>query len=93
MKDSNRNTLIEIARLLWSIGDAFDEMDHSDRDLWPKIGDTENKIAELAHTLPDTGVEGEIKSKILGYKYLYIWWGNCIDLIEELTNIRRGCTD
>ena len=90
MKDSNRNTLIEIASLLWSIGDSFDEMDHSDRDLWPKINDTENRITELANTLPDTGIEGEIKRKVLGYQFLHIWWGNCIDLIEELTDIRRG---
>lgn len=75
LKDSTRNTLIEIARLLWSIGESFDEMDHSEKDLLPKIDDTENRITELAQLLPDTGVEGEIKRKILGNNYLYIWWG------------------
>lgn len=85
----DKKTIKEIYRLLWSIGDSFDEMDHTDRNLWPRIHEIEVKIRELAISLPDSGSGGDIRKKIMDTEFLHLWWWNCVDLIESLTDIRR----
>lgn len=82
MKENDK-PLLELADLLWSIGDTLDEMDRTGKKLWNRIGKTEKRIRERAEALPDTGIEGKVKRKILGTTYLYLWWGSCVDLIED----------
>ncbi len=74
----------EIEKLLWSIGDAFDEMDHTGRDTWGRIGEIEKRVTELAAGLSNEGETGEIKRKIQETRFLHNWWGSIVDMIEDL---------
>ena len=84
MDEAGKEILREIHRLLWSIGDSFDEMDRSGRNLWSRIEDTENRIREAAGHLPESGATGQLKRRILETRFLHIWWSNISDMTEEL---------
>ena len=86
MDDATKEMLLEISRLLWSIGDSFDEMDHTGRNLWERIRSIEDRTREVAVALDDSGEIGKIRREILQRRSLHLWWSSIVDSIQELTD-------